>query len=308
MRIVYMGTPAFAVPPLERLIADGYEVVLVVTQPDKPVGRTQTLTPPPVKVCALAHEIPVFQPTSLKTDEALQTLSSAAPDLIAVAADGKILPKSVLDLPRYGCINVHASLLPAYRGAAPIQWAVIHGEKEAGVTTMQMDEGLDTGDMLLTFKREIPDDMTAGELHDLLSADGAALLSKTLDALQNGSVIPQKQPDESSYAPMLDKTYSPLDFQKPAKTLHDQVRGLNPWPVATCRLHGKTLKVYRTAVGEKTDVRPGTVCALDPLSVACGDGRTLRILDVQYEGKKRMAAADFLRGHPIKLGEVLETI
>ncbi|MBQ9415024.1 MAG: methionyl-tRNA formyltransferase [Clostridia bacterium] len=308
MRIVYMGTPAFAVPPLERLIADGYEVVLVVTQPDKPVGRTQTLTPPPVKVCALAHEIPVFQPTSLKTDEALQTLSSAAPDLIAVAAYGKILPKSVLDLPRYGCINVHASLLPAYRGAAPIQWAVIHGEKEAGVTTMQMDEGLDTGDMLLTFKREIPDDMTAGELHDLLSADGAALLSKTLDALQNGSVIPQKQPDESSYAPMLDKTYSPLDFQKPAKTLHDQVRGLNPWPVATCRLHGKTLKVYRTAVGEKTDVRPGTVCALDPLSVACGDGRTLRILDVQYEGKKRMAAADFLRGHPIKLGEVLETI
>ena len=305
MRIVYMGTPAFAVPSLERLIADGYEVTLCVTQPDKPVGRKQVLTPPPVKDCALKHGIPVYQPTSMKTDEALDTLKAHAPDLIVVAAYGKILPKAVLELPKYGCINVHASLLPEYRGAAPIQWAVLRGEREAGVTTMQMDVGLDTGDMLLRSSREVPQDMTAGELHDLLSVDGAALLSETLVRLEAGTLEPTKQPEESFYAPMLDKSLSPMDFGKTAWELHNQVRGLNPWPSASCCLHGKSMKVHKSEIGGETDAAPGTVCALDPLSVACGDGKSLRLLEVQYEGKQRMKAADFLRGHAVTLGEPL---
>ncbi len=307
MRMIYMGTPAFAVPPLERLLEAGHEVVLCVTQPDKPVGRKQVMTPPPVKACALEHGIPVYQPTSMKTEEALQTLSSYAPELIVVAAYGKILPKAVLDLPPHGCINIHASLLPAYRGAAPIQWAVLNGETVAGVTTMQMDVGLDTGDMLLRASREVPSDMTAGELHDLLSEDGAALLMETLEALEKGTLKPEKQPEDSVYAPMLDKSLSPLDFSKSALMLHNQVRGLNPWPSATCRLHGKGMKVHRAECGEPTTMAAGTVCALDPLSIACGDGGSLRLLEVQYEGKQRMSTADFLRGHAVAIGETVES-
>lgn len=305
MRIVFMGTPEFAVSSLEKLIADGHVISLVVTQPDKPVGRKHVMTPPPVKVCALAHGLPVFQPISMKTEEALTALQEAAPELIVVAAYGKLLPKAVLDLPVYGCINVHASLLPAYRGAAPIQWAVINGEKTVGVTTMQMNEGLDTGDMLLSSSRELPTDMTAGELYDLLSKDGAALLSDTLTALEKGTLQPKKQPAESSYAPMLNKSFSPLDFSKSALTLHNQVRGLNPWPIASCMLHGKTLKVYKTVCGGQTDKAAGTVCALDPLSVACGDGQCLSLLEVQYEGKQRMKSEDFLRGHKVTVGDTL---
>lgn len=307
MRIVYMGTPEFAVPSLEQLIHDGHEVVLAVTQPDKPVGRKQVMTPPPVKVCAEAHGIAVYQPTSMKTEEALQVLAGAAPELIVVAAYGKILPKAVLDLPPHGCICVHASLLPAYRGAAPIQWAVINGEPVAGVTTMQMDEGIDTGDMLMKLSRDVPIDMTAGELHDLLSTDGARVLSDTLAALQNGTLTRTPQPKESTtaYASMLDKRLSPLDFGKPAKVLHDQVRGLSPWPSASFVLHGKTMKVHKTALGEATTMPAGTVCALDPLSIACGDGGSLRLLEVQYEGKQRMNTADFLRGHTVTVGETL---
>ncbi|MBQ3068707.1 MAG: methionyl-tRNA formyltransferase [Clostridia bacterium] len=306
MRIVYMGTPTFAVPPLEALIRAGYEVVLCVTQPDKPVGRKQVLTPPPVKVCASEHGIPVYQPSSMKSEEAFRTLSSYAPDLIVVAAYGKLLPKAVLDLPPHGCINIHASLLPKYRGAAPIQWAVLNGETEAGVTTMQMDVGLDTGDMLLRSSRSIPLSMTAGELHDLLSVDGAELLLETLERLKEGTLHPEKQPEESVYAPMLDKSLSPLDFNKAALTLHNQVRGLCPWPSAICRLHGKTMKVHRAELGENTSMAAGTVCALDPLSVACGDGCSLRLLEVQYEGKQRMNTADFLRGHAVAIGDRIE--
>lgn len=306
MRIIYMGTPAFAVPSLERLIEAGHEVVLCVTQPDKPVGRKQVLTPPPVKECALAHGIPVYQPTSMKTEEALETLRAYAPDLIAVAAYGKILPQTVLTLPRYGCINVHASLLPMYRGAAPIQWAVLNGETTAGVTTMQMDVGLDTGDMLLRASREVPLEMTAGELHDLLSVDGAQLLIDTLEALEAGTLVPERQPEDSVYAPMLDKSFSPLDFSKAAITLHNQVRGLCPWPSATCRLHGKTMKVHKAECGSPTEAAAGTVCALDPLSIACGDGNSLRLLEVQYEGKQRMKTADFLRGHAVTIGETID--
>lgn len=308
MRIVYMGTPEFAVPSLKRLIADGHEVSLVITQPDKPVGRKQVLTPPPVKVCAMEHGIAVAQPQSMRTDEAYELLREADPDVIVVAAYGKILPKAVLELPRHGCICVHASLLPAYRGAAPIQWAVLNGEREAGVTTMQMDEGIDTGDMLMKASREVPLTMTAGELHDALAEDGAALISDTLQALQNGTLTATVQPEESTtaYASMLSKALSPLDFSKPALTLHNQVRGLCPWPSASCTLHGKTLKVHTAELGEATDAAPGTVCALDPLSVACGDGQSLRLLVIQYEGKQRMNAADFLRGHAVAIGETME--
>ena len=308
MRVVYMGTPEFAVPSLERLIDDGHDVVLVVTQPDKPVGRKQVMTPPPVKVCATKHQIAVYQPTSMKTEEALGTLREAAPDVIVVAAYGKILPKAVLELPPYGCICVHASLLPAYRGAAPIQWAVLNGETEAGVTTMLMDEGIDTGDMLQKSSREVPLAMTAGELHDLLSVDGAQLISETLVALEDGTLTRTPQPTESTtaYASMLDKRLSPLDFQKPAKVLHDQVRGLCPWPSANCTLHGKGMKVHKAEIGEPTGLPAGTVCALDPLSVACGDGNSLRLLEVQYEGKQRMKTADFLRGHSVTVGEVIQ--
>ena len=307
MRIIYMGTPEFAVPSLERLIADGHDVVLVVTQPDKPVGRKQVMTPPPVKVTAMAHDIPVYQPTSMRTDEAFETLAAAKPDVIVVAAYGKILPKAILELPPHGCICVHASLLPAYRGAAPIQWAVINGESTAGVTTMQMDEGIDTGDMLLKAARELPLDMTAGELHDQLSVDGAQLISDTLKALENGTLEREPQPTESTtaYAAMLDKRLSPLDFQKPAKQLHDQVRGLNPWPSANFVLHGKVMKVHKSELGDATSLPAGTVCALDPLSVACGDGNSLRMLEIQYEGKQRMKTADFLRGHAVAIGENL---
>lgn len=307
MRIVYMGTPEFAVPSLERLIADGHEVVLAVTQPDKPVGRKQILTPPPVKVCAQQHGIAVYQPTSMRTDEALQTMQDANPDAVVVAAYGKILPKTILELPPYGCICVHASLLPAYRGAAPIQWAVINGEQTAGVTTMQMDEGIDTGDMLLKAAREVPADMTTGQLHDLLAVDGAELISQTLLALQNGTLerTPQPQDSTTAYAAMLDKRVSPLDFQKAAAVLHDQVRGLNPWPSANCVLHGKMMKVHQSEVGAPTTLEAGTVCALDPLSIACGDGNSLRLLEIQYEGKQRMKTADFLRGHAVEIGETL---
>ena len=306
MRIVYMGTPEFAVPPLKALIEAGHEIPLVITQPDKPVGRKQTLTPPPVKVCALDAGIAVFQPNTMRSDEVYDTLKGIAPELIVVAAYGKILPERVLTLPAHGCINIHASLLPRYRGAAPIQWAVINGETEAGVTTMQMDVGLDTGDMLMAASRQVDDQMTAGELHDLLAEDGAALLMKTLDALQNGTLTCTPQPKESNYAPMLSKADSPLDFSKSAKQLHNQVRGMNPWPSANCRLHGKVMKVHIAAVGEPTTLPAGTVCALDPLSVACGDGNSLRMLEVQYEGKQRMKTADFLRGHAVAVGEVLE--
>lgn len=308
MRVIFMGTPDFAVPTLERLCEDGHEVVLAVTQADKPRGRGQQMKPTPVKGKALQHNIPVYQPEKLKTDEAYAYLASFGPDVIVVVAYGKILPQRILDLPRYGCINVHASLLPRYRGAAPIQWAVLNGETEAGVTTMQMAAGLDTGDMLLRSRRPLPEDMTGGELHDLLAQDGALLLSRTLRALESGDLHPEKQDDSlSCYAPMLEKSMGRIDWNRPARQLHNQVRGLNPWPSAVCRFAGKALKVHRSRVGDgKTDERPGTVVKLDPFTVACGEGTTLELLEVQYEGAKRMPAADFLRGHPAHVGMRLD--
>ncbi len=306
MKLIYMGTPDFAVPSLERLLADGHEVALVVTQPDKPVGRKQTLTPSAVKVCALTHNLPVYQPSSMKTEDCYEYLRAVDADAIVVVAYGKILPKRILDLTPHGCINVHGSLLPRYRGAAPVQWAVLNGDAESGVTTMRLDEGVDTGDILLMSRCPISDTMTGGELFDRLAADGAELLSRTLDGLLSGEITPTPQPTEGAcYAAMLDKSMSLLCWDKPAKVLHNQVRGLNPWPVAVCRIGDKGLKVYRTHVGDKTDAVAGTVESNSPFTVACGDGYTLILEEVQAEGARRMPAEDYLRGHPLAVGTVL---
>ena len=302
MKLIFMGTPDFAVPSLERLLADGHSVSLVVTQPDKPVGRKQIMTPPAVKVCAESHGLAVYQPASMRTQEAYDRLAAENADAIIVVAYGKILPKSILDLTPGGCINVHGSLLPRYRGAAPVQWAVINGDPVAGVTTMLLDEGVDTGDMLLTFSRPLDDTITGGELFELLAADGAELLSRTLSELMAGSLDPVPQPQEGTcYASMLDKSMCPLDWNKSAKVLHNQVRGMNPWPVANCRVDGKVMKVFATAVGDACDAEPGTVVAVSPLTIACGDGTSLILKEIQAEGSRRMMAEDYLRGHPIAI-------
>lgn len=303
MKLIFMGTPDFAVPSLERLLADGHTVSLVVTQPDKPVGRKQILTPPAVKVCAASHGLSVYQPASMRTQEAYDRLAQEQADAIIVVAYGKILPKPILDMTPGGCINVHGSLLPRYRGAAPVQWAVINGDAEAGVTTMLLDEGVDTGAMLLKSSRPLDDTITGGELFDLLAADGAELLSRTLDALQAGTLTPIPQPEVGAcYASMLDKSMCPLDWHKAARVLHNQVRGMNPWPVANFRLDGKVTKVFVTRVGEPTDAAVGTVVAVQPLTVACGDGHTLIIDELQAEGSRRMTTTDYLRGHPVAVG------
>ena len=247
MRIVYMGTPDFAVLPLKALIDNNYDVVGVFTQPDKPVGRKAVLTPPPVKTVAIDAGIPVFQPVTLKNGEGTKILEELKPDAVIVVAYGKILPKDFLEYPEYGCINIHGSLLPKYRGAAPIQRCVLDGEEFAGVTSMQMDEGLDTGDMLLKEVTKIGENETSGELFDRLAVMGADLLIKTLDALKKGELKPEKQDDaNSSYASMLDKTMSPVDFTKTAREVHNQIRGLDPWPVAQTILEGKNLKLFRS--------------------------------------------------------------
>ncbi len=309
MNVIFMGTPEFAVPCLERLIEDGHTVSLVVTQADKPKGRGQKMMPPPVKECALKHGIAVFQPSTLKDEAVQETLREQNADLIVVVAYGKILPRAVLEMPPHGCINVHASLLPRYRGAAPIQWAVLNGESESGVTTMYMDVGLDTGDMLLADRCEIEPDLTAGELHDRLSVMGASLLSKTLVSLEKGELqrIPQNDAD-SCYASMLDKSLCPLDFSKTAQKLHDQVRGLNPWPVATVMREGKRLKIHRTRVAGATAAEGGVVISAEPPIIACGNGTALELCEVQAEGGKRMEAAAYFRGHPLTVGEIFSEI
>lgn len=306
MKLIFMGTPDFAVPSLERLLADGHEVVLAVTQPDKPVGRKRVLTPPPVKVCAQSHGIPVYQPASMKTEETRLYLSGFSADAIIVVAYGKILPPAILHMTPLGCINVHGSLLPRYRGAAPVQWAILNGDAETGVTTMRLDEGVDTGDILLMSRRPISDTMTGGELFDLLAEDGAELLSRTLTGLREGTVQPQKQPEEGAcYASMLDKSMAPLDWHQPARRLHNQVRGMNPWPVASTLFEGKTLKVYVSRVAENAAGQPGEILSLSPLVVACGEGTALELVEVQYEGARRMMAEEFLRGHPMTVGDCL---
>lgn len=304
MRIVFMGTPDFAVPCLERLISDGENVVGVFSQPDKPKGRGHILTPPPVKECALTHNIPVFQPVKMKSLQTIESLKELNPDLIIVVAYGKILQKEILEMPKYGCINIHASLLPKYRGAAPIQWAVLNGEIVSGVTAMQMDEGLDTGDMLLKAQVEIGDNDTAEDLHDKLSVLGAEVMSKTIAKLKLGELIPEKQPDEEyQYASMLSKDMCPVDWNKSAKEIHNQIRGLYSWPMATTLLDGKTIKIHSSKLSDMKSDKTGEVIFNDKkLVVACGDGNAIEITKLQAEGKKAMSAESFMLGRKIEIG------
>ena len=305
MRIVFMGTPDFAVPSLQALIDAGHDVCAVYTQPDKPQGRKQILTAPPVKTLALEHDIPVFQPNTLKNEDEQARLRELAPEVIIVVAYGKLLPKAVLDIPPHGCINVHGSLLPRWRGAAPIQWAVIAGDEMAGVTTMQMAEGLDTGDMLLTYETKVGEKETAGELFDRLAQSGAELLTQTLVKLDE--ITPRPQDDaQSCYAHMLDKQMAVIDWSRSAHEIDCLIRGLNPWPIALTTLSGERLKVFAVekAAGNGD---PGTVLEADPkkgLTVACGEG-ALKLIEIQLVGGKRMKATDFLRGHVIEVGTKL---
>lgn len=308
MKIVFMGTPDFAVDCLEALVASGHEVAAVFSQPDKPQGRKQILTPPDVKVCAQKYNIPVYQPNTLKDGSSTAILKEIAPDLIVVVAYGKLIPQEVLDIPQYGCINVHASLLPKLRGAAPIQWSVINGEKETGVTTMQLDAGLDTGDILLVKKTDILENETSGELFDRLKVLGAELLMETIDAILAGTLNPVKQDDsQSTYASMLNKSVSPVDWSKPAQAVHNHIRGLEPWPVATTVINGKPVKVFGSRMGRACGKAAGEVVnAEKELEICCGDGNSVVITQIQAEGKKKMPAADFLRGFKIEKGTVLE--
>ena len=305
MRIVFMGTPDFAVPSLQALIDAGHDVCAVYTQPDKPQGRKQILTAPPVKTLALEHDIPVFQPNTLKNEDEQARLRELAPEVIIVVAYGKLLPKAVLDIPPHGCINVHGSLLPRWRGAAPIQWAVIAGDEKAGVTTMQMAEGLDTGDMLLTYETKVGERETAGELFDRLAQSGAELLTQTLVKLDE--ITPRPQDDaQSCYAHMLDKQMAVIDWSKSAHEIDCLIRGLNPWPIALTTLSGERLKVF-AAEKANGNGEPGTVLEADPkkgLTVACGEG-ALKLTEIQLVGGKRMKATDFLRGHVIEVGTKL---
>ncbi len=302
MNIVFMGTPDFAVPALEKLAGSRHTVTAVFTMPDKPRGRKMIMTPPDVKVCAQKLDIPVYQPINLRGEDTQEKIKELAPDAIVVAAYGNILPQAVLDIPKYGCINIHGSILPKYRGAAPIQQAVLNGDKITGVTTMLMDAGLDTGDILQVSKTEIGENETSGELFDRLAQMGGELILKTLDALEKGEITPQKQ-DESlaTHTSKIDKSYCPIDFTKTAFQVHNQIRGLNPWPVATTRINGKSVKIYSSRLCEKSG-ESGTILSLNPLVAACGEG-SIEILELQPEGKKRMTAAAFVAGHKLKVGE-----
>lgn len=305
MKIVFMGTPDFAEPSLQALLDAGHEVAAVYTQPDKPQGRKQVLTAPPVKSLALKHGVPVYQPATLRDEAEQARLREIAPELIVVVAYGKLLPKAVLDIPPRGCINVHGSLLPRWRGAAPIQWAVIAGDKIAGVTTMQMAEGLDTGDMLLTYETEIGERETAGELFDRLAVAGASLLTETIDRLRD--IAPRPQDDsQSCYAKMLDKQLAVIDWTRSAREIDCLARGLNPWPVALTLLAGERLKVYSVTPCAGGGA-PGAVLQADPktgLIIACGEG-AVHLDEIQLVGGKRMKSEDFLRGHQVAQGSLL---
>ncbi len=303
MRVVFMGTPDIAATCLKKIIADGFEVVGVYTQPDRPKNRGMKLAFSPVKEVALDNGLPVYQPENFREDETVAQLAALQPDVIAVVAYGRILPQRVLDIPEKGCINIHASILPAYRGSAPYQWAVLHGLKETGVTAMYLCREMDAGDIIDISKTPIGDDETAGELLDRLAVLGADLLSATLTKIANGTVTAMPQDHSlATYAPMLDKSMCPIDWTKTAQQIHDHVRGMNPWPVATAELGGKRFKIYATAVVESTEkAAPGTILGLTKtgLQVACADGAVeIRIL--QAEGGKRMAAPDYFRGHPLE--------
>ena len=303
MRVVFMGTPDIAATCLRKIVDDGFQIVGVYTQPDRPKGRGMKLVASPVKELALARGIPVFQPESFRDDAAVEALRKLQPDVVAVVAYGRILPQRVLDIPTKGCVNIHASLLPQYRGSAPYQWAVLDGLQETGVTAQHMVLQMDAGDIIDTAKTPIGENETAGQLLDRLAVLGADLLSKTLKRFAEGTVCATKQ-DESkvSFAPMLDKSMSAIDWNKTARQVHNHVRGLHPWPVATAQLAGKLFKIHETVpVPGKTDAKPGTILGLTKtgLQVACAEG-AVEIRSLQAEGGKRMAAPDYFRGHPLE--------
>lgn len=306
LKTIFMGTPDFAVPCLEVLQAKT-EVLAVITQPDRPKGRGHNLQASPVKQKALEYNLPVLQPEKIKTEEFTAELEKLQPDLIVVVAFGQILSQRILDIPPLGCVNVHASLLPRYRGAAPIHWSIINGEKETGVTTMLMDAGLDTGDMLLKDKVTITEEMTTEELHDQLMAMGGKLLAETIDGLANGTITPEKQDDSiSNYAGMLNKETGHIDWSKSAVEIHNLIRGLNSWPVAWSMKDGKNYKFWRTKVeNNNSDKAPGTVVELrkNSFCLATGEG-LLEVLEIQPPSKKRMSAGDLLRGHGVAVGDI----
>ena len=287
MKVLFMGTPEFAVPTLEAVVAAGHEVVGVYTQPDKAVGRKQVLTPPPVKGCAVKYGFPVFQPVTLRDGSAEENIKTLSPDIIVVVAYGKILPEALLSLPKYGCVNGHASLLPRHRGASPIQWSIVSGDKVTGVTTMYMAKGIDTGDMLLKAETEIGRDETAGELHDRLSVIGAELMVKTLKGLEEGTITPEPQDEsEATHAPIIDKEMGYLKFDAPATDICNLIKGFNPWPAAYFTVDGKRIKVFASKVSGKTDKEPGTVVRSDgELIIACAEGTSLSLTEIQPEGK-----------------------
>lgn len=313
MKILFMGTPEFALYSLKALVESGEDIIGVVTQPDKPRGRGYTLTPPPVKVYALEQGIPVYQPTTLKDGAFDAILNELSPDLIIVVAYGKILPQSVLDFPKYHCVNVHGSLLPALRGASPIQRAIMQGNKMTGVTTMYMAQGLDTGDMLLTGEVEITDEDNFETVHDKLAKIGAEVLLRTVKKIKDGDIVAIPQDDTlATYAAKIERSDCLIDFSQDAKTIHDRIRGLSPIPLAFTKMpNGKLLKVIRAKFCDiqKTDATPGTVISLDTsgegaVTVACGEG-AISLLRLTPEGKGQMSAADFIRGRRISLGDIL---
>lgn len=301
-RLVFLGTPTFAVPTLESIVGAGYEVLCVVTQPDRPSGRGQMLTASPVKEAALRFGLPVYQPERIRRPEAMESLAALAPDVMVVVGYGQIIPQAVIDIPPHGIINVHASLLPKYRGAAPVQWAIANGETHTGVTTMRIDAGLDTGDMLLEAETEIGPEETAIELGDRLSQMGAALLVKTLERIE--TIAPRKQdPTQASYAPLLKKEDGLIDWRQPAQAIHDRVRGFQPWPGAHTRFRGRQLHIWKAGVRVGGPGKPGLL-ARHPLRVICGEG-SLELMEVQLEGRKRITADAFANGQRIADNDLL---
>jgi methionyl-tRNA formyltransferase len=295
VRLIYLGTPSFAVPTLEKILEAGHAVVTVITQPDRPKGRGQALSRSPVKEAALRHGLTVFQPERIRRPDVVAQLAEHRADAMVVVGYGQIIPQSIIDLPRHGIINVHASLLPKYRGAAPIQWAVVNGEKITGVTTMRIDAGLDTGDMLLRAETAIDPDETAIELGSRLAVMGAELLIETLARIEAGTLTPEKQDSaQATYAPILKKEDGLIDWRLPALAIHNRVRGLQPWPGAYTRFRGQTLRIWKTRVTENPKPMPGVVC---------GDGVGIELLEVQLEGKRRVTGADFARGQRLQENE-----
>ncbi|MEE1028512.1 MAG: methionyl-tRNA formyltransferase [Agathobacter sp.] len=310
MRVIFMGTPDFAVGTLEEIIRAGHKVVLVVTQPDKPKGRGKAMQYTPVKECALAHGIEVFQPVKVKEPENIEVLRKYEPDIIIVAAFGQIVPKSILDMPKYGCVNVHASLLPKYRGAAPIQWAVINGDEVTGVTIMRMNEGIDTGDMIAKKTVRLAEDETGGSLFDKLAQVGAQLCVETMEMIEAGKVeyIPQNN-EEATHTSMIRKELGLIDWNRPAVEIERLIRGLNPWPSAYTQLSGKTFKIWKArVVSDENTYEPGCICRIDKegMYVQTGEG-ILLLTEVQMEGKKRMEASAFLRGYQVEEGSFFKS-